>query len=516
LTLYKGHVWLRKKFIPMVGWLLAIIVSATFFTSFQVNAVVGIDQENDMPRGPVANGQDWGQSFTPTVNRLAGIGLALDSVGNVNTYSVTVNVRNVWGGPIIGSATTNVPPGVRNDDVGEFTSFMFPTPLHLTPGILYVMEVDLDLYYHQDGTSDMISWYSTGGDTYPNGQAIQDGAVRDDDMAFRTIGMTEADFSLSLSPPEVTVPIGSSQTSTITITSWFGFSSPVELSYSWFGNAPSDVAIGLPGPVTPPPNDNGTSTLQVSVGDTATTGAFILRITGTSGTLSHTVDVGVEITEAPTPTPSPTPTPTPTPTSTTLSPTPTVTPLVPGCIIATAAYGSELSGEVQFLRSFRDDKVMGTFAGSAFMKAFNAFYYSFSPQVARFISGSPTLRALTRILLYPLMGALHLSSTVFNALSFTPELAVVAAGFTVSTLLGVFYLFPIAAIMLVVAKRKGCTIKTGGIWWIALAGLISLSALAIGGAVEHVGITMFSSSLFVVSTIATTGIALATRAVKRL
>jgi hypothetical protein len=342
----------------------------------------------------------------------------------------------------------------------------------------------------------------------------------------------QPDFQLNASPSSLTVGRGGSQTSTINVLSLNSFSSPVELSYSWFGGAPSDVAVNLPGPVTPPPDDAGTSTLQVSAGGAATIGTFTLRVTGTSGAISHSMDVSVEITEAATTTAETTTTEATTTTTaettttgttattetsgTVTTPTPTITPLVPGCIIATAAYGSELSGEVQFLRSFRDDKVMGTFAGSAFMKAFNAFYYSFSPQVARFISGSPTLRALTRILLYPLMGALHLSYTVFNALSFTPELAVVAAGFTVSTLLGVFYLFPIAAIMLVVAKRKGCTIKTGGIWWIALAGLISLSALAIGGAVEHVGITMFSSSLFVVSTIATTGIALATRAVKRL
>jgi peptide/nickel transport system substrate-binding protein len=337
----------------------------------------------------------------------------------------------------------------------------------------------------------------------------------------------QPDFQLNASPSSLTVGRGGSQTSTINVLSLNSFSSPVELSYSWFGGAPSDVAVNLPGPVTPPPDDAGTSTLQVSAGGAATIGTFTLRVTGTSGAISHSMDVSVEITEAATTTAETTTTEATTTTTTgttattetsgtVTTPTPTITPLVPGCIIATAAYGSELSGEVQFLRSFRDDKVMGTFAGSAFMKAFNAFYYSFSPQVARFISGSPTLRALTRILLYPLMGALHLSSTVFNALSFTPELAVVAAGFTVSTLLGAFYLFPIAAIMLVVAKRKGCTIKTGGVWWITLAGLISLSALAIGGAVEHVGITMFSSSLFVVSTIATTGIALATRAVKRL
>ena len=39
-----------------------------------------------------------------------------------------------------------------------------------------------------------------------------------------------------------------------------------------------------------------------------------------------------------------------------------------GCIIATSTYGSELSPEVQFLREFRDDTVLNTFAGSGFMK----------------------------------------------------------------------------------------------------------------------------------------------------
>jgi peptide/nickel transport system substrate-binding protein len=45
-----------------------------------------------------------------------------------------------------------------------------------------------------------------------------------------------------------------------------------------------------------------------------------------------------------------------------------------GCVIATATFGSELSPEVQFLRTFRDQKVMVTFAGSQFMVVFNASY----------------------------------------------------------------------------------------------------------------------------------------------
>ena len=53
-----------------------------------------------------------------------------------------------------------------------------------------------------------------------------------------------------------------------------------------------------------------------------------------------------------------------------------------GCLIATAAYGSEMSPQVQLLREIRDNQLMNTEAGSAFMGAFNNVYYSFSPIIA--------------------------------------------------------------------------------------------------------------------------------------
>jgi len=52
----------------------------------------------------------------------------------------------------------------------------------------------------------------------------------------------------------------------------------------------------------------------------------------------------------------------------------TTTPAARACVIASVAYGSELAPEVQFLREFRDQAVMSTFAGSQFVKIFNAFY----------------------------------------------------------------------------------------------------------------------------------------------
>jgi len=126
--------------------------------------------------------------------------------------------------------------------------------------------------------------------------------------------------------------------------------------------------------------------------------------------------------------------------------TTTVTPTVRRCIIASAAHGSELAPEVQFLRMFRDQSVESTFAGSAFMKAFNAFYYSFSPAVASTMMQSPVLQEAVKLLLYPLVAVLRSASTVFDALGLAPELAVTVSGLVASTLIGVMYFVPVATI----------------------------------------------------------------------
>ena len=124
----------------------------------------------------------------------------------------------------------------------------------------------------------------------------------------------------------------------------------------------------------------------------------------------------------------------------------TVTPTARGCVIASAAHGSELAPEVQFLRIFRDHSVEATFAGGAFMKMFNLFYYSFSPTVASTMMQHPVLQGAVRLLLYPLIASLHLSSVTFSALSFAPELAIATSGILASALIGLTYLTPVVAI----------------------------------------------------------------------
>ena len=123
------------------------------------------------------------------------------------------------------------------------------------------------------------------------------------------------------------------------------------------------------------------------------------------------------------------------------------------CVIASAAYGSELAAPVQFLREFRNEEVLSTFAGSQFMKAFNMFYYSFSPAVASMILQSPVLAQVVRTLVYPLIGSLEASSSIFRMLMFAPELGIVLAGIFGSALLGIVYLTPTVIAIRFLSKR---------------------------------------------------------------
>ena len=71
-----------------------------------------------------------------------------------------------------------------------------------------------------------------------------------------------------------------------------------------------------------------------------------------------------------------------------------------GCFIATATYGSPLAPEVLTFRRFRDDILLTTKAGTAFVE----FYYLVSPPLARLISKGRFLRIVTRhLLLQPIL-----------------------------------------------------------------------------------------------------------------
>lgn len=74
-----------------------------------------------------------------------------------------------------------------------------------------------------------------------------------------------------------------------------------------------------------------------------------------------------------------------------------------GCLIATAAYDSEISSQIQNLREIRDNIVMQTQSGAAFMTTFNQIYYSFSPSVADIERENPNFKDFVKISIQPMM-----------------------------------------------------------------------------------------------------------------
>ena len=79
-----------------------------------------------------------------------------------------------------------------------------------------------------------------------------------------------------------------------------------------------------------------------------------------------------------------------------------------GCLIATAAYGSEMSPQVQLLREIRDNQLLNTEAGTAFMGTFNEMYYSFSPIIADYERESPIFKEIVKLGLTPMLLSLSI------------------------------------------------------------------------------------------------------------
>ena len=83
-----------------------------------------------------------------------------------------------------------------------------------------------------------------------------------------------------------------------------------------------------------------------------------------------------------------------------------------GCLIATATFGSELAPQVQQLRELRDNTILSTESGTAFMTTFNQFYYSFSPAIADLEREHPVFKEVMKITLTPMISSLSLLNHV--------------------------------------------------------------------------------------------------------
>jgi hypothetical protein len=120
-----------------------------------------------------------------------------------------------------------------------------------------------------------------------------------------------------------------------------------------------------------------------------------------------------------------------------------------GCLIATAAFGSELSPQVQFLREIRDNTILQTESGTSFMAGFNQFYYSFSPAIADYERENPTFKEAVKLTLTPLLTSL----TLLHYADIDSESEMLGYGIGVILLnIGMYFVAP-AVLIMTVRKR---------------------------------------------------------------
>ena len=118
------------------------------------------------------------------------------------------------------------------------------------------------------------------------------------------------------------------------------------------------------------------------------------------------------------------------------------------CAIATAAFGTELSPQVQLLREVRDNVLFSTGSGTAFMTGFNDFYYTFSPAVADLERQSPLFKELVKTTITPMLSTL----SVLNYVDINSEQEMLGYGIGVILLnIGMYFVAP----AIVILKVKG-------------------------------------------------------------
>jgi len=120
-----------------------------------------------------------------------------------------------------------------------------------------------------------------------------------------------------------------------------------------------------------------------------------------------------------------------------------------GCLIATASYGSELAPQVQQLRELRDNSLLNTESGSAFIESFNDVYYSFSPYIADYERENPAFREAVKVAITPMISSL----SILNYVDMDSESSVLGYGISLILLNGLMYVGIPAVVIVGIRKR---------------------------------------------------------------
>jgi len=114
-----------------------------------------------------------------------------------------------------------------------------------------------------------------------------------------------------------------------------------------------------------------------------------------------------------------------------------------GCLIATSTFGSELAPQVQQLRETRDNVLLKTESGKAFLTSFNQFYYSFSPTIADWERQNSIFKQAVGLIITPLLTTL----SILNYVDIDSEAEMIGYGVGVILLnIGIYFAGPVIII----------------------------------------------------------------------
>jgi hypothetical protein len=120
-----------------------------------------------------------------------------------------------------------------------------------------------------------------------------------------------------------------------------------------------------------------------------------------------------------------------------------------GCLIATAAFGSELAPQVQQLRELRDNKLLQTKSGTSFITSFNELYYSFSPIIADYERENPVFKEMVKVAITPMISSL----SILNHINMESDAEVLGYGISLIILNGLMYVGIPASVVIAVRRR---------------------------------------------------------------
>jgi len=113
-----------------------------------------------------------------------------------------------------------------------------------------------------------------------------------------------------------------------------------------------------------------------------------------------------------------------------------------------------MAGEVVYIRHVRDNMIGSSEVGKMLVNGWNAFYYSWSPLIARSVSESELLQTAFRMMLLPLFSIVRLTAFVYDvAMPFNSTVAsVIAFLLAAASSVAVYVATPLLTLRLIYRK----------------------------------------------------------------